>query len=334
MTLPSSPSPFCASRRLLLGSGAALLTGLAGATAWAQGGKTIKLLVGFPPGGGSDAVARILAEHLKDELGVAVVVENKPGAGGQLAAQALKAAAPDGSTLFLSHDHTISILPQVVKNPGYDPAHDFVPVAGFATFVNALALSAGTPAKSVAEYVAWVKAQGAGKGAVGVPAPASTPEFLVKLIGQKYQLDLVPVPYRGSAPMMADMLGNQIAAGVGSVPDFIDNHKNGKIRVVAVLGTQRQAVMPDVPTFHELGLTGFEDLPYYGLFAPTGTPAATLEGLSAALAKVLQKPQVHERLTAMGLTVAHSSGAQLDKRERAYTATWARLIKTLGVVPQ
>ncbi len=149
-----------------------LSCGLAGA----QNAKPIKLMVGFPPGGGTDAVARILADKLKDELGTPVVVENKPGAGGQLAAQALKTAPADGTVLFLSHDHTISILPLVVKNPGYDPAHDFAPVAGFATFVNAYAVSGGTPAKSFTEYVAWVKAQG-GKGAVGIPAPASTPEF-------------------------------------------------------------------------------------------------------------------------------------------------------------
>ena len=213
---------------------AVLALALSCGLAAAQNAKPIKLMVGFPPGGGTDAVARILAEKLKDELGTPVVVENKPGAGGQLAAQALKVAPADGTVLFLSHDHTISILPLVVKNPGYDPAHDFAPVAGFATFVNAYAVSGGTPAKSFTEYVAWVKAQG-GKGAVGIPAPASTPEFLVKVVGDKFKLDLISAPYRGSAPMMADMLGNQIAAGVGSVPDFIDNHKAGKVRVVAVL---------------------------------------------------------------------------------------------------
>ncbi|HSW03451.1 Bug family tripartite tricarboxylate transporter substrate binding protein [Aquabacterium sp.] len=321
-------------RRTLLRAGAA--AGLLATVGLprAQSGRTLRILVGFPPGGGTDAIARILAEALKDELGGAtVIVENKPGAGGQLAAQALKAAAPDGSTLFLSHDHSISILPQVVKTPGFDPAHDFVPAAGFATFVNAFAVSGGTPAKSFNDYVAWLRGQG-GKGAVGVPAPASVPEFLVKLIAEKYKLDLVAAPYRGSAPMMADMLGNQIAAGVGSIPDFIENHRAGKLRVVGVLGGARQLVMPEVPTFAELGLAGFEDVPYYGLFAPAGTPRAAIDGFSAALAKVLAKPAVHERLTAMGLSVGHMSPDQLGQRERAYTATWARIIKATGFVPQ
>jgi len=296
--------------------------------------QSVKLLVGFPPGGGTDAIARVLAEKLHDQLGTTVIVENRAGAGGQLAAQALKAAAPDGTTLFLSHDHTISILPQVVKNPGFDPTKDFTAVAGFATFVNAFAASGGTPAKSVNEYVAWIKAQGGGKGTVGVPAPASVPEFLVRLIGQKYGLDLQAAPYRGSAPMMADMLGNQINAGVASIPDFIENHKAGKVRILAVLGGARQAALPDVPTFAELGLAGFEDVPYYGLFAPAGTPKAAIDRIADAVAKVVALPEVRERLTAMGLTVGYMSPQQLTSREQAYTQTWARIIKASGFIAQ
>lgn len=313
---------------------AALAATLTMGLASAQADKPIRLLVGFPPGGGSDAIARLLGEKLKDVLGMPIVVENRPGAGGQIAAQALKAAPADGHTLFLSHDHTISILPQVIKNPGFDPVHDFVPVGGFATFVNAFAVSGGNPAKSFNEYVAWVKTQGQGKGAVGIPAPASTPEFLVKLVGQKYQLDLVAAPYRGSAPMMADMLGNQIPAGVGSIPDFIENHKAGKVRVVAVLGTKRQAAMPDVPTFDELGLKGFEDLPYYGIYAPASTPSKFVGDFSSALAKVVAMPDVRDQLTAMGLTVGHMTPQQLASRQQAYTAAWARIIQSSGFVAQ
>ena len=296
----------------------------------AQSGKTLRILVGFPPGGGTDAIARMLGDKLKDELGMPVIVDNKPGAGGQLAAQALKAAAADGSTLFLSHDHTISVLPLVTKNPGFDPAQDFVSVAGFATFVNCFAVSGGTPAKSFPEYLKWVQDAGKGKSAVGVPAPASTPEFLVKLIGEKFKLDLVAAPYRGSAPMMADMLGNQIAAGVASVPDFIENHRAGKLRVVGVLGPARQAALPDVPTFGELGLTGFEDMPYYGLFAPKGTPQASIDSVGAALNKVLAQKSVHDGLTAMGLTVGYMSQQQLATREKAYTQVWTRIVKEKG----
>ena len=328
-------APFLRRRALgALGLALALGASLLVAPAQAQGsGSPVRIIVGFPPGGGTDAIARTLADKLKDELGQPVLVENKAGAGGQIAAQALKAAAPDGTTFFISHDHTISILPLVTKNPGFDPAKDFVPVAGFATFVNAFAVSGGTPARSMSEYITWVRTQG-GKGNVGVPAPASVPEFLVKLIGQKYNLDLAAAPYRGSAPMIGDMLGNQIGAGVGSIPDFIENHKAGKIRVVAVMGNARQAAVPEAPTFAEMGLAGFEDVPYYGFFAPAGTPQAAIDRFSGALQKVVALPEVRDQLTRLGLTVGFMPQQQLAARERAYSQTWTKLIRDLGFQPQ
>lgn len=320
------------SLRRLLRALAALPAAAAAPRLRAQG-RTVRLLVGFPPGGGTDAIARVLADKLKDELSASVVVDNRAGAGGQIAAQELKRAVPDGNTLFLSHDHTISILPLVLRNAGFEPARDFVPVAGIATFVNAFAVSGGTAARSFNDYVAWVKAQG-GKSTVGIPAPASVPQFLVQVIGATWKLDLAAAPYRGSAPMMGDMIGNQIPAGVGSVPDFIENHKAGRLRVVAVLGGQRQSALPEVPTFSELGLRGFEDVPYYGLFAPAGTPRATVEATAAAVARVIALPDVRERLTAMGLTVQFMSPAQLAQRERAYAGTWAEIIRKSGFQPQ
>jgi len=295
---------------------------------------TIKLLVGFPPGGGTDAIARVLAEKMKDALGANVVVENKAGAGGKIAAQALKASPADGSILFFSHDHTISILPLVVKNPGFAPASDFVPVVGIATFANGLALSGGTPAKSFNEYIQWVRTQGNGKGNVGVPAPASIPEFLVKVIGEKYKLDLQSASYRGSAPLMADMLGNQVPAGLAAVNDFLENHKAGKFRMVAVIGDKRQAAMPDVPTFAELGLSGFEELAYYGLFAPVGTPQAVIDRYSDALAKILAQPEVKDRLTSMGINVVHMPPRQFANHVRSYTQTWEKIVKNSGFQAQ
>ena len=327
-----------ANRRSLISralrTAAALGAGLVFSTAMAQDGKTVRLMVGFPAGGGSDAIARLLADKLRAPLGNNVVVENRAGAGGQIAAQALKAAAPDGSVLFLSHDHSISILPLTLKNPGFQPETDFTPVAGIGTFVNAFAVSGGTPVTTFAGYVDWVKSKKDGKSAVGIPAPASTPDFLVKVIAEKYQLDLVSAPYRGSAPMITDMLGNQIAAGVGSVQDFVENHKVGKIRVVAVLGAQRQSALPDVPTFDEIGLKGFEDLPYYGIYAPKGTPAAEVKRLSDAVAQVLALNDVQNQLVALGINVEYMSGEQLDKRQRAYTKAWSGIISKSGYQPQ
>ena len=327
-------STWSGARRLMRGLFAAGLLAAGGQALAQPGGPPVRLLVGFPAGGGTDAIARLLGDKLKDPLGASVVVDNRAGAGGQIAAQVLKASPADGHTFFVTHDHTISILPQVVKNPGFDPVHDFVPVAGFATFANALAVSGRTPAKTMNEYVAWVRNQRGGKDTIGVPAPASIPEFLVKLIGTKYKLDLQAAPYRGSAPMMQDMLGNQISAGIGSIPDFIENQKAGKIRVVAVIGDKRQAVLPQVPTFSELGLPGLEDLPYYGIFAPVGTPQAAIDRFSDALAKVIAMPDVRERLTSMGLTVEFMPQGQFSGRVRSYTQTWASIIKASGFQPQ
>ncbi len=319
----------------LLAAGAAA-AGLSAVPSWAAGygkGKPVRLLVGFPPGGGTDAIARLLAEKMKDSLGTSVVVENKPGAGGQIAAQLLKASPADGLTFFVTHDHTISILPQVVKSPGFDPHADFVPVAGFASFVNAFAVPTGLGVKTFDEYLQWLKKQN-GKSAVGIPAPASTPEFLVQVINKRYQTDLVSAPYRGSAPMLADMMGNQIPAGIGSVQDFVEAQKAGKIQVLAVLGGKRQAALPDVPTFTELGLKGLEDMPYYGMYAPAGTPADMVQAVSQSVAKAVAAPDVHEQLVTMGLTVGYMNPEQLLAREKAYTAVWQRIIHDSGFKPQ
>ncbi|MET0543838.1 MAG: Bug family tripartite tricarboxylate transporter substrate binding protein [Variovorax sp.] len=327
------------SRRAVLSRGVRGAVALASFTAMAglaqaQGGQPIKLLVGFPAGAGTDAIARMLGEKLKDELGAPVVIENRAGAGGQIAAQALKVAPADGHTFFLSHDHSISILPQVVKNPGFNPQADFVPVAGFATFANVLAVSGATPAKTIDEYVKWVKTQRGGKDTIGVPAPGSIPEFLVKMIGDKYKIDVQAAPYRGSAPMTADMLGNQISAGIASVPDFIENHKAGKVRIVAVIGAKRQPLLPAVPTFTELGFPNLDDYPYYGVFAPVGTPQPVIDRFGAALQKVLAMPDIKEKLTTLGLNVAYEPQGQFAGRVRTYTQSWERIIQASGFKPQ
>ena len=320
-------------RRRLLSHAAVLSSVAAWGPAHAADSQPIRILVGFPPGGGSDVIARLLAEKLRDVLGQTVLVDNRPGAGGQIAAQLLKSAPADGHTLFLTHDHTISILPQVVRKPGFDPEQDFVPVVGIATFVNALAVSSQTPVRNLAEYVQWVRQQN-GKSAVGIPAPASTPEFLVKQLSERFDLDLVAAPYRGSAPMLADMLGNQIPAGIGAVQDFIEHQRAGKVRVIAVLGERRQAAMPEVPTLGEQGMKGYEDLPYYGIYAPRGTPAGFIDRFSTATAKVLQMPEVREQLVALGLTVGHMAPRQLAQREQAYTRAWTAIIRRSGFQPQ
>lgn len=336
--LPSEQVVTLSSRRRFLVHSAAQAAVLAAASGsggvWAKGGRPLRILVGFPPGGGSDVIARLLQEPLSELLAVPVIVDNRPGAGGQIAAQQLKAAQPDGTTVFLTHDHTISILPQVVRQPGFDPAQDFVPVGGFASFVNCLAVSGQHPAHSLAEYVDWVRNAAQGRSAVGIPAPASTPEFLVQLLARHYQLDLVAAPYKGSAPMIGDLLGRQIEAGIGSVQDFVEYHKSGKLRVLAVLGAHRQKAFPQVPTLVELGLAGFEDMPYYGFYAPKGTSAAFTQRFAQALAQVVARPQIRSQLEQLGLTVEPMNPQQLQRREQAYTAAWKTIIRKSGFQPQ
>lgn len=301
----------------------------------AQSQRPIHVLVGFPPGGGSDALARLLAQHLQAELGTTLLVDNRPGAGGQIAAQALKTAAPDGHTVFLTHDHTVTIVPKVMKSPGFDTDKDFQAVAGVSTFVNGFAVTASHPAKTFDEYVAWVKQQqNPAQRAIGVPAPASTLEFIARVVDKRYGLDVEPVPYRGSGPMLADLMGAQIQAGFATLPELIEPHKAGRIRILAVLGGKRQAVVPDVPTFEEIGVTGFEQPPFYGFFAPRGIAPERIAQWEAATQKVLQIPQVRKQMEDWGMNVEYMNHTQLHDAEASYSQTWGRIIHDLGYVPQ
>ncbi|RYF61972.1 MAG: Twin-arginine translocation pathway signal, partial [Comamonadaceae bacterium] len=227
-----------------------------------------------------------------------------------------------------------SILPAVTKNPGFNPSTDFTPVAGIATFSNVLAVSAGTPSKTIQEYVSWVKTQRGGKDSIGVPAPNSIPVFLTGLIGQKYGADLQAAPYRGGAPMLADMMGNQIAAGIAGVPDLMELQRTGKLRVVAAIGAKRDPLLPQVPTFTELGFENLNDYPWYGVFAPVGTPQPIVDKFGAALQKVLNNPETRKKLTDMGLHVNFESQGQFAGRVRSYTTTWEGIIKASGFQPQ
>ena len=327
------------SRRRFLAQTATQAVVLAGTSVGAWGSawaseRPIRILVGFPPGGGTDVIARLLQEPLSRRLGRTVIIENKPGAGGQIAAQQLKVSPADGTTLFLTHDHTISILPQVVRHAGFAPAQDFEPMGGFASFVNTFAVSGLHPAKTFEEYLQWVRAQPGGHSAIGIPAPASTPEFLVKQLAQRYQLDLISAPYKGSGPMIGDMLGRQIEAGIGSVQDFVNYHKEGKVRVLAVLGGQRQPLLPEVPTFSELGMPGLEDEPYYGIYAPKGVPASFTQRFAQALIDSVQEPAIQAQLQAIGLVVQPMRPDALAAREQTYTAVWQRIIAQSGFQPQ
>lgn len=320
--------------RTLLGLGSAAL--LAAAPALADNGAPIRLLVGFPAGGSTDALARHLALGLQQELGRSVVVENKPGAGGQIAAQTLKAARPDGTTLFLSNSHTVAMIPLTLKNPGFDTARDFVPVSLVAVNPDVFVLNTGVlgnPGAGLREFAQWVKAN-PGKGNVGVPAPASAPDFAVGVIGRALGVDLKSAPYRGDAPIVQDVMAGQIPAGIGSVGAMFQPAQAGKLRIVAVNGTARLPILPDVPTYAELGIKGYEDVIFNGVFAPAGTPAPLLQTYAAAIAKVVKSADFAEKLAGMGIQALSGDAAALNTRLQSTHAAWTLMVKNAGYQPQ
>jgi tripartite-type tricarboxylate transporter receptor subunit TctC len=311
----------------------AALALLCSPNASAQGDRApVRILVGFPAGGTIDLVARVLAEQLKDDLGANVIVESKPGAGGQIAAQALKQSAADGRTMLLSPDHTMVMLPLTIKTAGFVPLVDFVPVALVARYPGALAVAANVDVKSIDEYLVWARKNPA-QANVGVPAPGSIPQFIVHLLAQQSGAVLTSVPYRGSAPMVQDLMGTQIAAGTTALGDFVEPHAAAKLRVIAVLGPKRAAALPNVPTFAEQGYK--IDWEYWlGMFVPAQTPPAEVQKLNAAIGRALAKPAVRERLDKIVFEATHSSPEDLGRLVRAGTAFWEPVVKASGWVPQ
>jgi len=295
-------------------------------------GPPIKLLVGFPAGGSSDAIARQLALGLQQELGRSVVVDNKPGAGGQIAAQTRKGAKPDGTTLFLPHNHTVALSPPTVHNPGQEFALvDMAPVNPDVFVINTSLI--GNPNAGMKEFATWVKAN-PGKGNVGVPAPASAPDFAVGVVAKALALDLKAAPYRGDAPIVQDVMAGQIPAGIGSVGAMSPPAKAGKLRIVAVNGSSRLSLLPDVPTYAELGIKGYEDMIFNGVFAPAGTPAALVESYGAAITKVVKSADFAEKLANLGINAHAGSAAELNARLKATQDFSANMVRNAGYKPQ
>ena len=297
-----------------------------------QTGAPIRILVGFPAGGTIDVVARVLAERIKDDLGAPVVIESRVGAGGQIAAVALKSAAPDGRTFMLAPDHTMVIVPLTVREPGYDPLRDMLAVAQVARYVGAFAVAANVPAKNFNEYLAWARANPASAN-IGIPAPGSKPHFGMLALARETGAKLTTVPYKGSAPLVQDLLGGQIAAGTTAMGDFLDHHAAGKLRIVGVIDPKRAAQLPDVPTFLEQGYK--VDLNYWlGMFAPAGTPAPVVERVNAAIGRALSNPEVRERMIKIVFEPAFGSPAQLTALIQADARYWDPLVKSSGWVLQ
>ena len=300
--------------------------------AFAQSGAPVRILVGFPAGGTIDVVARVLADKMRDDLGVPVVVESRPGAGGQLAAQAVKQAAPDGKTLLLTPDHTMVIVPLTVNAPGYDSVRDFTPVGQVARYVGAFAAATNIGVKTLPEFFAWARAN-PGRANVGIPAPGSIPHFGMLSLTRQANVALTTVPYKGSAPLVQDILGGQLSAGTTAMGDFIEPHAAGRLRILAVIDDRRSALVPDVPTFAELGYKLEFDY-WLGMFAPAKTDAAVVQRLNASLARALAMPDVRERMTKLVFEPAPGTPAALGDKVQAGIALWAPQVKAAGWVMQ
>jgi tripartite-type tricarboxylate transporter receptor subunit TctC len=293
----------------------------------------VNLLVGFPPGGNVDSVARNLAAGMQNALKRTVVVDNRPGAGGQIAMQMLARSSADGRTLMLSNEHAISIIPMTTRNPGYDPQKDFVPVATVTTLPLALAVHPSVKARNVQELVAWARSQQKTLD-VGIPAPASQPQFGVSLLAKRFGIQASPVPYRGGAPMVADLMGGHVLAGLTGISEFLPLHKSGSVRMIAVSGPERLARFPDVPTFTEGGLPGFEERTFMGVFAPAGTPSETVARYREAIRKVVASTEYQQALDELGLQAQFGDGADLAARVKHTNQTWGPVIRESGFVAQ
>lgn len=291
----------------------------------------VRLLVGYPPGGPADTVARIVADKLGTRLGQPVVVENRPGAGGQIAAQALKAAPADGSVLFLSNVHTVAMVPLTVKAPGFSTERDFRPVGAIATFELALAAHPQTQATTLAQLGQWFAARPA-QASIGVPAPASAPEFLAMKVSRQFRAESVPVAYKGAAPLVQDLLGGQVPAGVSGISDFLQYHQAGRLRIVAV--TRATPLLPGVPSFAEAGFEGLELTDFLGLYAPAALPAPMVARYNAALNAVLALPDVQDRLRAQAMAALPGTPGEQAERLARTSRALAELVRASGFVPQ
>ncbi|OGA97726.1 MAG: hypothetical protein A3E25_23555 [Burkholderiales bacterium RIFCSPHIGHO2_12_FULL_69_20] len=300
-----------------------------GTVAHAQGDKPVRILVGFPPGGSIDIVARLLADKLREDLKTTVIVENRAGAGGRIAAELLKSAPADGSTLMITPVVVPVLAPMVFTKLNYNAATDFAPVGHVCNFGFAVTVPTALPVKNVAELVTWLKANPQ-KANFGSPAAGSLPHFFGEMLSREANADLVHVPFAGGAALLGALVGNQVSAGVDVVLETLEAHKTGKVRVIGTSGDKRSSVLPDVPTLKEQGYPNMVAQGWFGMYAPAKTPPAVIDALNRALNKALKQPDVLDRFAKLGLDAGGGSPAELTALERSSTARWAPVVKATG----
>ncbi len=315
-------------------SGAVVAFGLAQGAHAQKLPETIKLIVGYPPGGTADVVARVYAEKLRDELGIPVVVDNRVGAGGQVAAQGFLRAPKDGSVLLVANNHMMSTLPLTVKTVTYDPIADFAPVAPIAKFELILAVGKNTPAKTLDDYVKLVREKPDVYGMYGIPAPGSAPQFAGYTVAKKSGITMTAVPYRGGAPLLTDLLGGHIPAAVDAIGTITEYVATGEVKVLAVTGTHRLDILKGVPTFKELGYDNLDASGWMGIFAPVGTKPELIDRLNKAFNKAGQSPDIEKAIVPIGFMPYGGSPKDMAEILKSDLDTWRPVIKESGYTAQ
>ncbi|WP_313603570.1 Bug family tripartite tricarboxylate transporter substrate binding protein [Comamonas jiangduensis] len=313
-----------------LAAAALLATGIGAAVA--QDGypnKPLTMVVPFSAGGTTDILARIVGQALGQELGQTIIIENKPGAGGNIGAQQAARAKADGYTLFMGTVGTHAINQALYKKLPYDPIKDFTPLSRVANVPNLLVAHPSRPYKTVKEMIEYGKKH-PNEITYGSPGSGASPHVSGALFQSMTGAQISHIPYKGSAPAMSDLLGNQIAIMFDNMPSAIQHVRSGKLRPIAVTTAKRSPELPDVPTIAEAGVPGYEATSWFGLWAVAGTPAPVLEKLHASLTKVLKDPAVAKKIGDQGGDVVVETPAQFEAFIKSEAAKWGKVVKESG----
>ncbi|MGH8810146.1 MAG: tripartite tricarboxylate transporter substrate binding protein [Noviherbaspirillum sp.] len=317
-------------RRLVrAAAGAMLAAAILPVSAQPYPAKPVRMIVPFPPGGPVDTTARVLGQKLSEQWGQPVVVDNRPGANGSLGADLAAKAPADGYTVFVNSIHH-SVLPSLMPKLPYDIQKDFAPVSFAAQFAVFLVAHPSVPFKSVNELIAYAKSN-PGKLAYASAGSGGGTHLAGELFKMQTGVDLLQVPYKGSAPAMTDLLGGQVQIMFSDGPTAAQHMKKGSIRVLGVASPQRSAVMPETPTISESGVKGYEAYSWAGIMVPAGTPKAVIASLNAAIVTALNNPDVKQRMLGIGAEAAPSTPEQYGKFFQAEMAKWSKLVKEANI---
>ena len=317
--------------RMLFAAAAWTIAGAVGGQAFPS--RPVTLTVGFAPGGGADTAARIIAQKLAENIGQSVIVENKAGAGGNIAAQHIATAPPDGYTIHLTSVGPMSVAPHLVKDLPYDPRRDIAPITMGVVFPNVFVVQSGVPAKTLAEFVALAKEK-PGRLTYASSGVGGAGHLAGELFKERAGIDVLHVPYKGGGPAMTDLLGGRLDMYVG-VPSTVAPHVDaGKARALATTGATRTSMMPGVPTVAESGYPGFDATNWYAFVAPGKTPRELLDFWNRELTKVLSDPQVNAELAKHGLDPAPGTRSELAQYIERENEKWGKVVREAKIKPE